>query len=111
MDCIFCKIAAREIPAQLVHEDGETLAFRDVNPAAPTHVLVIPKEHVARVSDLEDEHAELVGRLVLAAKKIAAAEGLEDYRLVLNCGPGAGQSVFHVHLHLLGGRAMSWPPG
>ena len=111
MDCIFCKIAAGEIPAQIVHEDGETLAFRDLNPAAPTHVLVIPREHVARVSDLEDEHAGLVGRLVLAAKKIAAAEGLEDYRLVLNCGPGAGQSVFHVHLHLLGGRAMSWPPG
>ncbi len=111
MDCIFCKIAAKEIPGQIVHEDEVTVAFRDVNPAAPTHVLIIPREHVARVSDLEEKHAGLVGRLFLAARKIAAAEGLEDYRLVMNCGEGAGQSVFHIHLHLLGGRRMTWPPG
>ncbi len=111
MDCIFCKIAAKEIPGQIVHEDEDSVAFRDVNPAAPTHVLVIPREHVERVSDIEEKHAELVGRLFLVAKKIAAAEGLEDYRLVMNCGEGAGQSVFHIHLHLLGGRRMTWPPG
>lgn len=111
MDCIFCKVAAKEIPGQIVHEDADTVAFRDINPAAPTHVLIIPREHVERVSDLEEKHAETVGKLFLVARKIAAAEGLADYRLVMNCGEGAGQSVFHIHLHLLGGRRMTWPPG
>jgi histidine triad (HIT) family protein len=87
------------------------IAFRDLNPAAPTHVLVIPREHVARISEAGEDRAELVGRLHLAANRVAEAEGLSDYRLVINCGPEAGQSVFHLHLHLLGGRRMSWPPG
>ena len=111
MDCIFCKIAAKEIPGQIVREDEDVVAFRDINPAAPTHVLVVPREHIASVKDLEEGHAGLVGKLFLAAKEIAAAEKLDDYRLVINCGELAGQSVFHVHLHLLGGRRMTWPPG
>ncbi len=111
MDCLFCKIAAGEIDSKRVYEDDRVVAFRDINPAAPVHVLVIPREHVSRISEAGEEHAELIGRLHLAAGKIAEAEGLKDYRLVINCGEGAGQSVFHVHLHLLGGRPMSWPPG
>jgi histidine triad (HIT) family protein len=111
MDCLFCKIAAGEIDSKRVYEDDRVVAFRDINPAAPVHVLVVPREHVSRISEAGEEHAELIGRLHLAAGKIAEAEGLKDYRLVINCGEGAGQSVFHVHLHLLGGRPMSWPPG
>jgi len=112
-DCLFCRIAEGEISADVIHEDDQVVAFRDINPQAPTHVLVIPREHVASVDDLEEEHAELVGRLFLAAREIARDEGLDDggYRLVVNTGAGAGQSVFHIHLHLLGGRAMKWPPG
>ena len=109
--CLFCRIVRREIPAKLVHEDAHTLAFRDIDPKAPTHVLVIPKEHVASLNDATDP--ALVGRLLIAAKEIAAAEGIADdgYRAVVNCGAGAGQTVFHLHLHLLGGRSLSWPPG
>lgn len=112
-DCLFCRIARKEIPAKIVRETDRVLAFRDINPQAPAHVLVVPKEHVASVNDLGPGHAGLVGELVLAAKEIAASEGVAEtgYRLVLNVGAGAGQSVFHVHLHLLGGRNFDWPPG
>ena len=111
--CIFCRIARGEMKSEVVAEDEETLAFRDVNPQAPTHVLVIPREHVGNLTDLGPERAELAGRLVLKGVEVARAEGLAErgFRLVLNSGPEAGQSVFHVHLHVLGGRKMDWPPG
>ena len=110
---LFEKIVAREIPADIVRENDELLAFRDVNPQAPVHILIIPKRKIRTLNDLEDDDAELVGRMVLAAKKIAADEGIAEdgYRLNFNCNEGGGQSVWHIHLHLLGGRKMSWPPG
>jgi histidine triad (HIT) family protein len=109
--CLFCRIVRHEIPAKIVREDEHTVAFRDIDPKAPTHVLVIPKEHVATLNDATDP--ALVGRLLIAAKEIAAAEGIaqDGYRTVINCGAGAGQTVFHLHLHLLGGRHLTWPPG
>jgi histidine triad (HIT) family protein len=112
-DCVFCRIARKEIPAQVVFEDDELLAFRDLAPQAPTHVLVIPKRHFATLLDLTAADAPLLGRLQLAAVAIARQLGLDQsgFRLVGNCLEGAGQSVFHVHLHLLGGRRMTWPPG
>jgi len=112
-DCIFCRIASGDLEAKLVHEDDDIVAFRDSNPQAPTHVLVVPRRHLATVNDLAETDAGLAGRLVLAARRIAAEEGIAEdgYRLVLNCNRGAGQSVFHIHLHLLGGRPMRWPPG
>ncbi|HHH45522.1 MAG TPA: histidine triad nucleotide-binding protein [Thiotrichales bacterium] len=112
-DCIFCKIAAGEIPGDIVYQDDQVVAFRDLNPQAPTHVLVIPREHISTINDLQEHHAELVGRLYLAAKRVAADEGIAErgYRTVMNCNAEAGQTVFHIHLHLLGGRPMGWPPG
>jgi Diadenosine tetraphosphate (Ap4A) hydrolase and other HIT family hydrolases len=112
-ECIFCKIAKGEIPAEVVYEDDQVLAFRDLNPQAPVHILVIPRRHIATLNDLDDGDAELMGRLHLAAKRIAADEGIAEsgYRTVINCNAAAGQTVFHVHLHLLGGRPMGWPPG
>mgnify|MGYP001818783249 FL=1 len=112
-DCLFCKILADDIPADVVHETANTLAFRDINPQAPTHVLIIPRRHIARINDIEDGDREQVGDLFVAAKEIAAAEGLADdgYRVVMNCNEAAGQTVFHLHLHLLGGRQLGWPPG
>jgi histidine triad (HIT) family protein len=112
-DCIFCKIIAGEIPATVVHETDDVLAFRDLGPQAPTHVLVIPKRHIATINDMQDSDAELVGKLYLAAQKVAADEGISEsgYRTVMNCNEGAGQTVFHMHLHVLGGRPMTWPPG
>lgn len=112
-DCLFCKIADGSMEAEVVHEDEDVLAFRDINPQAPTHILIIPRKHVASVDDLEDDDASLVGQLHLAARDLAREEGIADdgYRLVVNAGRGAGQSVFHIHLHLLGGRSFSWPPG
>lgn len=112
-DCLFCRIVAGEIDADVIHEDDDLLAFRDINPQAPTHVLLIPREHVTSVDDLEKGHAALVGRLHLAARDLARTEGVSDegYRLVLNTGPAAGQSVLHLHLHLIGGRDLGWPPG
>jgi histidine triad (HIT) family protein len=109
--CLFCRIVRGEIPAKVVREDEHTLAFRDIDPKAPTHVLVIPKEHVATLNDATDP--ALVGRLLIAAKEIAASEGIAEqgYRTIVNCGAGAGQTVFHLHLHLLGGRSLGWPPG
>lgn len=112
-NCIFCKIAAGEIPADVVYEDEEVLAFNDLNPKAPTHVVIIPREHIATLNDLEERHTALVGRLFLAAREIAREQGFDGpgYRTVINCNRQAGQSVFHIHLHLLAGRLMGWPPG
>lgn len=112
-DCIFCKIAAGEIPADKVYEDESVVAFRDLNPQAPTHVLVIPRRHIATVNDLSVDDEAVVGRLFTAAREIAAQEGIADvgYRTVMNCNEAGGQAVYHIHLHLLGGRMMNWPPG
>lgn len=113
MACLFCRIVAREIPATLVHEDDHAVAFEDIHPQAPTHVLIVPKAHVATLNDLSSQHDALVGHLVRTAAAIARARGLSDdgYRTVFNCNAAAGQTVFHLHLHLLGGRTMAWPPG
>jgi len=111
-DCLFCKILAGKIPAKKVYEDEHTFAFEDINPQAPTHVLVIPKKHIVGLKEAGESDAELLGRCQLAAAEIARERGIEHgYRTVYNVGPGAGQSVFHLHLHLLGGRALGWPPG
>jgi len=113
MDCLFCKIINGDIPADIVYQDNDVLGFNDVNPQAPTHVLFIPKKHIATVNDLETNDAELIGKLYLAAKKVATDNGFADqgYRLVMNCNAGAGQTVFHIHLHMLAERSLSWPPG
>ncbi len=113
MSCIFCRIIDGELAGDIVYEDADVLAFRDINPQAPHHILVIPRKHVATVNGFEPADAELIGKLVLAAQSVAAEIGVaeEGYRLVLNCGRDAGQTVFHVHLHLLAGRSMHWPPG
>ncbi len=113
MDCLFCKIATGEMSTDLVYEDDEFVAFRDINPQAPTHVLVIPRRHIATLNDLDQEDSDLAGKLMLAAKAIAAQEGIAEdgYRAVINCNAGGGQAVYHIHLHLLGGRQMTWPPG
>lgn len=112
-NCIFCKIVTGDVDAELVHEDERCVAFEDLNPQAPTHVLVIPREHVATLNDLDEEQESLVGHLVVVARNIAAERGHAGpgYRLVMNCNEAGGQSVFHLHLHLLGGRNLSWPPG
>ena len=110
---IFKKIIDREIPADIVYEDDEVLAFKDISPQAPVHILIVPKAEIATINDAKPEHAELIGKMVLAAKKIAKENNIheEGYRLVFNCNEGAGQTVFHIHLHLLGGRDLKWPPG
>ena len=112
-DCLFCKILAGDIPAEIVYESDTAVAFRDINPQAPTHVLIIPRKHIATINDLEDSDQAIVGSLYSAAKEVALEEGFSDigYRAVMNCNEAAGQTVFHIHLHLLGGRAFSWPPG
>lgn len=112
-DCLFCRIVAGEIDAHLVAEGDDWVAFRDINPQAPTHVLIVPREHIATTNDLESGHEALIGRLVLAASEIAEREGIagSGYRLVFNCNRDAGQAVFHIHLHVMGGRPMTWPPG
>lgn len=111
--CLFCKIAGKEIPSKVVFEDDDLFAFHDINPGAPTHILVIPKLHVAAMTDAAPEHEALFGKLMLAGARAAKIAGIDEsgYRLVINTGANAGQSVFHVHLHVLGGRAMAWPPG
>ena len=111
LDCIFCRIAAREVPAQLVFEDAEAVAFKDTNPQAPTHVLVVPKRHVENLAASGEADAPLLGHLQRVSARVASELGLSSFRLVLNCGRGAGQSVDHLHYHLLGGRSMRWPPG
>ena len=112
-DCLFCKIARGEIKTDLVHQDGAVTAFRDINPQAPKHVLLVPNEHIVSTNDLQPEHDAVVGRLVRAAAEVAAREGIgqSGYRLLTNCGPDAGQLVQHLHFHLIGGRKMGWPPG
>ena len=111
-DCLFCRIIRGEIPAKKVYEDDQTFAFEDIDPRAPTHVLVIPKKHVVGLKEALAEDADLIGHCHLTAAKIAKQRGIENgYRTVLNVGPGAGQSVFHLHVHVLGGRKLSWPPG
>ncbi|BAV34554.1 HIT family hydrolase [Sulfuricaulis limicola] len=112
-DCLFCKMVAGSIKPGTVYEDSDVLAFNDINPQAPVHVLVIPKQHIATLNDLDAGHATLTGKLIRAAAHIARETGIAEpgYRLVLNCNADAGQSVFHIHLHLLGGRHMRWPPG
>ncbi len=112
-DCLFCKIVAGEIPSDTVYEDDEVLAFRDINPAAPTHVLVIPKRHIPALSDAQPSDAPILGTLLQRVATIAEKLGLVEggYRVVNNCGAGAGQTVFHIHLHLLAGRRLEWPPG
>jgi len=111
--CLFCKIVKGEVPARVVLDGDHVLAFHDVNPMAPTHALVIPKQHIASIHDATPAHAALLGELMLAGREVADKLGLGEsgYRLVLNTGKDAGQSVFHLHLHVLGGRAMGWPPG
>jgi histidine triad (HIT) family protein len=111
-DCLFCKIVDGEIPAKLVHEDDDVVAFEDIHPQAPVHLLIIPRRHIASLNDATDADAELLGRVVLVARRLAQARGVATgYRLINNCGASAGQSVFHLHVHLLAGRAMQWPPG
>lgn len=111
-DCLFCKIVAKEVPSDVVFESDDVLAFRDINPAAPTHVLFIPKRHISSAKDLRADDAPVVGEIFEAIASVAEQEGVADgYRVVTNVGRDAGQSVFHLHLHLIGGRQMSWPPG
>ena len=109
--CIFCKIAHKEIPSATVLETDDVFAFRDLNPQAPVHVLVVPKAHLARLSAASPADEALLGKCVAAAAAVAKAEGLSSYRLVVNDGADAGQSVFHLHVHVLGGRLFTWPPG
>jgi histidine triad (HIT) family protein len=112
-DCLFCKIRDGQIPAKKVYEDSACLAFEDINPQAPTHLLVIPRKHIPTLNDVTEPDCQLVGHLYLAAGKIVRERGLAErgWRAVMNCNAEAGQTVFHVHLHLLGGRPMAWPPG
>ena len=112
-NCLFCKILSGDIPADIVYESETAIAFRDINPQAPTHLLIIPRKHIATINDIAEEDERLVGSLYSAAREIAAAEGIAEdgFRAVMNCNEGAGQTVFHIHLHLLGGRPFTWPPG
>jgi histidine triad (HIT) family protein len=112
-NCLFCKIATGEIPAKLAFQNDEMVAFHDINPAAPTHILIIPREHIVNTSEINDQNAPLIGRMIQTAAQLAREQGIEadGYRLVTNSGTNAGQSVWHLHLHLLGGRKMTWPPG
>ena len=112
-DCIFCKIVQGKLPAKIAFQNDELIAFHDINPAAPTHILIIPRQHIASTAEITDQSGPLVGRMVLAAAQLAREQNIEKsgYRIVTNTGPDAGQSVHHLHLHLLGGRHMAWPPG
>ena len=112
-DCLFCRIAAGEITADIVHQTEKLLAFRDINPQAPVHILVIPVEHISSLAAAADQHRDILGDILLAARHIAWSEGLSEggYRTVMNTGADGGQTVDHLHLHLLGGRALGWPPG
>lgn len=112
-DCLFCRIADEQVPSDVVYKDDLVVAFRDVNPQAPTHILIIPREHIGYAAELNDGHSALLSQMFKTANKIAIEEKISEngYRLVINNGKGAGQTVFHLHLHLLGGRPMNWPPG
>lgn len=111
-DCLFCKIVAGEIPAQILFQDDRLIAFKDINPAAPFHALIIPKKHIATLDDAQDEDQTLLGQMQLAAAQIARDQGFSEqgYRTVMNCREDGGQTVYHIHLHLLAGKAMGWPP-
>ncbi|NCO83718.1 MAG: histidine triad nucleotide-binding protein [Nitrospirae bacterium CG_4_10_14_3_um_filter_44_29] len=113
MGCIFCEIINKRIPAKIIYEDKFVIAFEDINPQAPVHALVIPRKHIATNLDIKEEDSGLLGRLFQAANKIAKERGIAErgFRLVMNCNPESGQTVFHIHLHILGGRQMHWPPG
>ncbi len=113
MDCLFCKIIAGDIPSAKVYEDDKVYAFRDIEPQAPVHILIIPKEHIASANELTEENASVVGHIFAVAAKIAKDEGIADggYRIVNNCGQDGGQTVGHLHFHMLGGRSLQWPPG
>jgi histidine triad (HIT) family protein len=113
MDCLFCKIINGEIKADKVYEDDLSVGIRDINPQAPVHVLIIPKKHISTLNEITEENKNLIGHLFLVAKEIARKEGIAErgYRTVINCNRESGQSIFHIHLHLLGGRLMGWPPG
>ena len=112
-DCLFCKILNGDIPSTEVYSDDEVYAFRDINPGAPTHILVIPRKHIPTIADVGPEDEALLGKMLLKANAIAAAEGIQDagFRYVINCNDHGGQEVYHLHLHILGGRQMTWPPG
>ncbi len=113
METIFSKIIDREIPAEIVYEDDDILAFNDIDPKAPVHIIIIPKKQIATINDLEKGDAELVGKIVLVAKDLAKQNNIDEsgYRLIMNCNEGGGQTVFHLHCHLIGGRRLAWPPG
>ncbi|HCL81330.1 MAG TPA: histidine triad nucleotide-binding protein [Nitrospiraceae bacterium] len=112
-DCIFCKIIEKKIPAKIIYEDEHALAFEDLNPQAPVHALVIPKKHIPTTLDIKEEDNNLIGHLIKVANKIASDKGIAErgFRIVTNCNPESGQTVYHIHLHVLGGRPMHWPPG
>ena len=113
MDCLFCKIANKEIPSDIIYEDDDVIAFNDITPKAPHHKLIIPRKHISTLNDLEESDTQLVGHMIQTAGKLAKELGIDDsgYRVVINVNEGGGQAVFHIHLHLLGGRALTWPPG
>lgn len=112
-DCLFCKIVEKQIPSEIVFENDKVLAFKDVDPQAPNHILIIPKEHIATINDLEETHKELIGEIFLTAKHLAKEMNIAEdgYRTVFNCNKNGGQLIYHIHLHLLSGRQMKWPPG
>jgi histidine triad (HIT) family protein len=110
-NCLFCRIVNKEVPSELVYEDDDTLAFKDISPQAPVHLLIIPKKHIRSTEEVNQSNKDIAGKLIWAASKIAKDLNLDGYRLVFNCNEIAGQTVFHLHCHLLGGRAMKWPPG
>ena len=113
VDCLFCKIINKEINNDILFEDDDVLAFRDINPQAPIHILIIPKKHISTINDLQQEDETLTGKIILTAQSLAKQENIDEngYRLVFNCNSDGGQEVYHIHLHLLGGRRMQWPPG
>ena len=113
MDCLFCKIAKGEIPAKLLFQDNKVVAFADINPQAPTHLLVVPHQHISTINELDQANSALVGHMIQVATQLAKEAGIDEagYRVVMNCNSGGGQAVYHIHCHLLGGRQMNWPPG
>ena len=113
MDCLFCKIAQQQIPATIIYQDEQVIAFRDIAPQAPVHALVIPRRHITTLNDLQPADADLLGHMIITAQRIAVQDGIAEtgFRLAMNCNSDGGQTVYHIHLHLLGGRAMHWPPG
>jgi histidine triad (HIT) family protein len=113
MDCLFCKIIAGEIPAKIIHQDDDVVVIEDINPQAPVHKLILPRKHIATINDISTADNELLGKMFQAAKTLAKKMDIDEdgYRVVMNCNEGAGQTVFHIHMHLLGGRPFTWPPG